>query len=255
MLIGRFLLNGETRYGIVDGDTVRFLRGNPATCGVEETGVCAALTGLKALAPVEPKKIVAVGLNYRDHIAEMDDRTPDDPVLFMKPSTCIIGPNDEIVRPEDSERVDYEAEVAAVIGKRMKNVTPEEAREGVLGFTILNDVTARDIQRKDEQWTRGKGYDTFAPTGPYINTEFDPREPMKIQAVHNGEMKQDSTTDLMIFDPYTLIAFITRCMTLEPGDVVTTGTPSGVGPMLAGDTIEVIVEGIGSLKNPVVDHK
>lgn len=254
MLIGRFRTDKGDRYAIVEGETARFLKGNPAVYGIEETGESASVKGLKTLAPAEPKKIVAVGLNYRDHIAEMDDRTPDAPVLFIKPSTCVIGPEDIIVRPADSQRVDFEAEVAAVIGKKLRNVTPEQARDGVLGFTVLNDVTARDIQRMDEQWTRGKGYDTFAPIGPFINTDFDPLKPMRVRAVLNGETKQDSTTDLMIHDPYTLIAFIARCMTLEPGDVVTTGTPSGVGPMLAGDEIEIIVEGIGELKNKVVDE-
>lgn len=254
MLIGRFQTDKGPQYGIVDGSTVRFLKGNPATCGIGETGESAPLSGLKALAPCEPGKIVAVGLNYSDHIAEMDDRTPDDPVLFIKPSTCVIGPDDVIVRPKDSQRVDYEAEVAAVICKPLKNVTAEQAKEGVLGFTILNDVTARDIQRKDEQWTRGKGYDTFAPVGPYINTDFDPGKPMAIRAVHNGETKQDSTTNMMIHDPYALIAFIARGMTLLPGDVVTTGTPSGVGAMLSGDEIEIQVEGIGVLRNRVVDE-
>jgi 2-keto-4-pentenoate hydratase/2-oxohepta-3-ene-1,7-dioic acid hydratase in catechol pathway len=253
MKIGRFLVDGQPQYGVVEGDTVRLLKGEPYE-GIEYSGQSVALAQVKILAPCEPGKVVAVGLNYTDHIAEMGDRTPDDPVIFMKPATSVIAQGENIVRPKESQKVDYEAEVAAVISKKLKGVTAEEAKAGVLGFTILNDVTARDIQRKDEQWTRGKGYDTFAPTGPFIDTDFDPRKPMRIQAVLNGEVKQDSTTNLMIHDPYALIAFIARGMTLMPGDLVTTGTPSGVGAMLAGDVIEIVVEGVGSLKNPVVDE-
>ncbi len=254
MRIGRFLTKNGTHYGVIEGENIKLLAREPFS-GIEYTGDTVAMSDVTVLAPCEPSKIVAVGLNYRDHIAEMHDKTPEDPVIFMKPNTAAIAPDERIVRPKDSQRVDYEAEVAAVIGKKLTKVTPEQAREGVLGFTILNDVTARDIQRKDEQWTRGKGYDTFAPFGPHIDTEFDPRKPMRIRAVLNGETKQDSTTNLMIHDPYVLIAFITRGMTLLPGDVVTTGTPSGVGPMQDGDVIEVIVEGIGTLRNGVIDEK
>jgi 2-keto-4-pentenoate hydratase/2-oxohepta-3-ene-1,7-dioic acid hydratase in catechol pathway len=189
-------------------------------------------------------------LNYRDHAEEMKVTLPQEPLLFIKPSTSVIGPGDAIIYPKMSKRVDYEAELAVVIGKAAKKVSEERAADYILGYTCLNDVTARDLQPQNGQWTTAKGFDTFAPIGPWIVTDIDPHH-LDVSSYLNGERRQHSNTKNLIFGPRQLVSFISRVMTLLPGDVIATGTPSGIGPMAIGDKIEVVIEGIGTLSNDV----
>lgn len=205
---------------------------------------------VKILSPCKPSKAVCVGLNYGDHINEMGDKRPEEPTLFIKPSSAVIGPNDYIVLPEMSARVDYEGELAVVIKDTAKNVSEKDALSYVLGYTIANDVTARDLQSKDGQWTRAKSFDTFLPLGPWIETDLDPSN-LDIITYVNGEVRQKSNTKHLIFNVPKLISFISRIMTLNPGDVILTGTPSGVGPLKSGDVVTVEIEGIGELTNRV----
>jgi len=204
----------------------------------------------KLLAPASPTKIVAVGLNYRDHAEELNMPIPKEPIIFLKPPSAVIGPGEPIILPPQSKRVDYEAELAVVIKKQAKNIKPEQAKEHILGYTCFNDVTARDLQAKDGQWTRAKSFDTFAPMGPWIETELDPSD-LKIQALLNGKVVQNSTTANLIFSVPQLLSFISKIMTLKPGDIIATGTPSGIGPLAPGDEITIRIQGIGELKNPV----
>jgi 2-keto-4-pentenoate hydratase/2-oxohepta-3-ene-1,7-dioic acid hydratase in catechol pathway len=208
---------------------------------------------VKLLPPCVPTKVVAVGLNYRDHAEELHLALPEEPLLFMKPSTSVIGPGDPVLLPPQSRRVDYEAELGIVIAKTARRVGLDEARDYILGYTCLNDITARDLQTKDGQWTRAKGFDTFCPIGPWIDTEIDPAD-LGVELYLNGERKQRSRTSNLIFSPAELVAFISGIMTLQPGDVIATGTPSGIGPMKHGDNVEVRIEGIGSLVNPIVKN-
>lgn len=205
------------------------------------------------LAPVIPGKIMAVGKNYYAHVQEFDSKIPTSPIIFMKPTTSVIGPNENIIRPSISERVDYEGELALVIKKRARNVKAADYRDYVLGYTILNDVTARDLQYADGQWTRGKSFDSFAPIGPVITDEIDP-ECANIQTRLNGKIVQNSNTEKFIFPLGEIFEFVTRFATLEPGDILTTGTPEGVGPMVHGDVVEITIDGIGTLRNTVVDE-
>lgn len=220
--------------------------------GALKRGEYFKLEDVSLLAPVLPSKIVAIGLNYKAHAAEFNQKLPDEPLLFLKPSTSVIGPGDDIFYPAlISHRVDYEGELAVVIGRKAKDVTLSEAPSYILGYTAFNDVTARDLQGKDRQWTRAKSFDTFAPTGPWIETELDPSA-LTIETLLNGERRQDANTSDMIFNVFELVSFISRVMTLLPGDIIATGTPPGVGKMKAGDTVEVRVQGIGTLINTVV---
>jgi 2-keto-4-pentenoate hydratase/2-oxohepta-3-ene-1,7-dioic acid hydratase in catechol pathway len=209
------------------------------------------LAGARLLPPSVPSKILAVGQNYRAHVAEMGKGVPDEPLLFLKAPSALLAPGEPIVRPGGYERVDYEGELCLVIGRRARHVRAAEALDYVLGYTILNDVTVRDLQKKDVQYTRAKGFDTFAPCGPFIETDLDPSRLRLVTRV-NGAVQQDSTTDDMIFTVPELIAFASRVMTLEPGDLFSTGTPKGVGQLWPGDVVEVEIEGIGTLRNPVV---
>lgn len=209
-----------------------------------------AMDKVKILPPCKPTKIVCVGLNYRDHAEEMKDRIPDEPVLFIKPASSVIGHEDNIIYPAQSKQVDYEAELGIVIGKKTHKCSAKHAKEHILGYTCFNDVTARDLQKKDVQWTRAKSFDTFSPIGPFIVTEIDPSN-MAIKSKLNGEVKQSSTTANMIFDVYRLVEFVSGVMTLEAGDVIATGTPSGIGPMKKGDVIEIEIEGVGTLRNNI----
>jgi 2-keto-4-pentenoate hydratase/2-oxohepta-3-ene-1,7-dioic acid hydratase in catechol pathway len=208
------------------------------------------LPDVRLLAPILPSKVVCVGKNYADHAREMGGEAPEQPVIFLKPSTSVIGPNGAIKLPADSARVDFEGELAAVIGMPCKDVPAARAREVLLGFTLANDVTARDQQKADGQWTRAKGHDTFCPLGPWIETTIDPSD-LAIRTELDGEVKQDSRTSLLLHDVAKLVEWVSRVMTLLPGDVILTGTPAGVGPMRAGQTVSVTVEGIGTLTNPV----
>lgn len=203
---------------------------------------------VELLNPVKPSKIVCVGLNYRDHARELNMDLPDEPVIFLKPSTTVIGPLKQIIYPLSSRRVDYEVELAVVISREAYQIDKKEAADYIGGYTVLNDVTARDLQSKDGQWTRAKSFDTFCPIGPCIETELDPMD-LEISLKLNGELKQDSSTKNMIFSPYELVDFISHIMTINAGDVIATGTPPGVGPMNQGDVVEAAVEDVGVLKN------
>ncbi len=209
-----------------------------------------ALSSVKLLAPCSPSKVIAVGLNYRDHARELGLPVPDTPVIFLKPPTTVVGPGDAILYPEMSSQVDYEAELGIIIKDRAKNIRPEEARGYILGFTCANDITARDLQKKDGQWSRAKSFDTFCPVGPWIETGLDPDD-ILVEAYLNGEQRQSSRTSQFIFKIDYIVSFISQIMTLYPGDLIITGTPAGIGPMKHGDEIEVRIEGIGSLMNTI----
>jgi 2-keto-4-pentenoate hydratase/2-oxohepta-3-ene-1,7-dioic acid hydratase in catechol pathway len=216
----------------------------------EDIGSPLALAGVTLLSPVVPSKVVALASNYRAHAKEMGKPIPPQPKLFIKPSTAVIGPNDPIELPPGTVRVDHEAELAVVIGRTMSRVPARDALRCVLGYTGLNDVTARDFQRADGQFTRGKGFDSFCPIGPYIATDLDPTD-LRVRCWVDGDLRQDGRTSDLIFDIPTMLSFISGIMTLLPGDVVATGTPSGVGPLRHGQVVEVEIEGIGVLRNPI----
>ena len=214
-----------------------------------------ALTDARFLAPIQPSKIICIGRNYLAHAKEHQAEVPEVPLIFLKPPSAVIGPGDSILLPPQSKQVEHEAELAIVIGRRGRWITPEDALDYILGYTIANDVTARDLQFSDGQWTRGKGFDTFCPLGPWIETEFDPSDAL-INCHVNDEMRQMASTRDMVFTPRQLIAFISSVMTLETGDLILTGTPAGVSPLASGDRVKVSIEGIGTLENPVtVDEK
>ncbi|MDD3582363.1 MAG: fumarylacetoacetate hydrolase family protein [Desulfobacca sp.] len=227
----------------------------PPFDGLNESGDAIGLTETRLLAPCQPSKIVAVGLNYRDHAAELKMPLPAEPLIFLKPSTAVIGPEAEIIYPAQSQRVDYEAELGVVIGRTAHRVAETAARDYILGYTCFNDVTARDLQKKDGQFTRSKSFDTFAPLGPWIETEIRNPDNLSVEALVNGERRQQGNTQNMVFRVPTLISFISQIMTLLPGDVIATGTPAGIGPILPGDVVEIRVEGIGTLRNRVVVDK
>ena len=251
MKIVRFDQEGRSGYGILDGEKIQPIWENPFA-GITATGEVLALADVTLLAPCEPSKIVALGLNYRDHAAEFGHPVPDEPLIFLKPSTAVIGPDAAIIYPKMSRRVDYEAELAVVMGKTAHRVPEDRALEYVLGYTCMNDVTARDLQKKDGQFTRAKGFDTFAAMGPWIETAVGDPDNVTVEAYLNGERRQHGSTNNMVFGVRRLIAFISEVMTLLPGDVISTGTPSGIGPMRPGDVVEVRVEGIGTLRNRVL---
>lgn len=243
MRLARFEADGEMYMGRLDGDVLRHIGGKKLPRDF-------SLNEVRLLSPSIPSKVVAIGLNYRDHAEELNMPLPEEPLLFMKPSSSVIGPGETIYLPSQSQRIDFEAELAVVIGRTAFNVRSQEAGEYILGYTCLNDVTARDLQSKDGQWTRAKGFDTFCPLGPWIETEIDPSD-LAIELYLNGERKQSSRTSNLIFDPCRLVEFVSSVMTLFPGDVIATGTSSGIGPMKSGDVVEVRIEGIGSLENKV----
>ena len=252
MKIIRCEYNCEPRYAILDVENVRFLAHEPYT-SIEYSGECVPVSEVRMLAPCEPTKIVCIGKNYRAHADEMGEGQPPEPVLFIKPSTCVVGCSDDVVYPAISNRVDFEGELGVVIGKRASKVETGKAKDYILGYTCLNDITARDIQKspaQGTQWTRGKGFDTFCPIGPHIETDLN-ADSSNIQTRLNGEVKQSSNTALMTHDIDSLICFITEGMTLLPGDIVATGTPEGIAPMQRGDSVEVEIEGIGVLKNTI----
>lgn len=251
MKIARFeTSNGARHAGIVNGGTIREINGGIFP-GYDVTHKTHALAEVKLLPPCEPTKIVAIGLNYKDHAVEMKMSPPDEPLMFLKPSTAVIAHEEDVIYPDYmSSHVDYEGELAIVIGKEAKWISEDSFEDYVLGYTILNDISARDLQAKDGQFTRAKGFDTFAPVGPWIETELDPAS-LSVKTSVNGEIKQNSNTERMIFPVPRILAFITRVMTLLPGDIVTTGTPGGIGSIQKGDTMEVEIEGIGTLRNYV----
>jgi 2-keto-4-pentenoate hydratase/2-oxohepta-3-ene-1,7-dioic acid hydratase in catechol pathway len=239
------------RYAVERGGNLFWLEGD--LFGDYRPGDVIADKGLRFTAPVVPSKIIAIGLNYKDHAAEMRKPLPDEPLMFIKPATAVIGPEDPIRIPVGVGEIHYEAELAVVIGRTARRVKAAEARDYVLGLTCLNDVTARELQRKDVQYTRAKGFDTFAPIGPCIAVGLDGAS-LAIEGWVNGEKKQASNTNQLIFPVEQLIEFVSDVMTLNPGDVITTGTPSGVGPLKAGDRMMVKIQDIGTLSNPVIER-
>lgn len=254
MRLCRFEMQGEARYGELltgkqDG-LIQPLSGDPFAGGLDPEGEPVERASVRLLSPVLPSKVVAVGRNYAAHAKELGNDVPTKPLLFLKATSALL-PHDFTIRlPRESQKVEHEAELAVVISRPTRNVSPEEARERVYGFTCFNDVTARDIQKAEVQFTRAKGFDTFAPIGPFIDTGFDPAG-KAVRCRVNGEVRQNGNTDQMVFDVWTLISFASKSMTLLPGDVLVTGTPAGVGPLKDGDVCEVEIEGLATLRNPV----
>jgi 2-keto-4-pentenoate hydratase/2-oxohepta-3-ene-1,7-dioic acid hydratase in catechol pathway len=250
MRIARFSADGEVGFAAVEGDEIAVIDTHPFG-EVTLTGVRRPLGEVRLLAPIIPSKVIAMGKNYADHAREMGSEAPSSPLIFIKPSTSVIGPRDAIQRPGSVGQLDFEGELAVVIGRLARDVPAEHALDVVLGYTCANDVTARDQQRADVQFTRAKGYDTFCPLGPWIETELDPSD-LTVTTTLNGEPRQNGSTTDLVHSVRDVIAFISGVMTLLPGDVILTGTPAGVGPMVAGDEVSVSVEGIGTLTNTVV---
>ncbi|QNN52078.1 fumarylacetoacetate hydrolase family protein [Nocardioides mesophilus] len=265
MRIARFTTGDDPQYGVVTGEVdelgipgddsvIVALAGDPLYVGVQLTDKEVPLSEVRLLAPVLPRsKVVGIGKNYAAHAAEMGGDVPAEPLMFLKPNTSVVGPGDPIFYPRQTSNLHYEGELAVVIGRICRDVTPERVAEVIYGYTVANDVTARDLQRSDVQFTRAKSFDSFCPLGPWIETELDPAD-LKVQTHLNGDLVQDGSTKDMIFDVPSLVAFVSSVMTLLPGDVILTGTPEGVGPMNVGDEVEVTVAGIGSLANKVVSR-
>ncbi len=262
MRIARFTAGGDPQYGVVTGEldehgeidpgaVVVALTGDPLYAGMKPTDEQHTLADVRLLAPVLPRsKVVGIGRNYAAHAAELGNEVPSEPLVFLKPNTSVVGPGDAVLYPSQSREVHYEGELAVVVGRICRDVPAERAAEVVFGYTVGNDVTARDLQRSDVQFTRAKGFDTFCPLGPWVETELD-TSALRVQTFLNGDLKQDGSTKDLIFDIPTLIAHVSSVMTLLPGDVILTGTPEGVGPMAVGDEVDVVVEGIGTLTNTV----
>ena len=260
MRIVRFAAQGKIKYGVVENDDIRGLHGSPFA-RFEGPDSSFALDGttyksseVRLLAPCLPSKVVCLGLNYRKHAEETKLPIPSVPLIFLKPSTAVIGPDKNIILPRLSRRVDYEGELGVVIGRRAKDVSQDRVKDYVLGYTCVNDVSERYAQKEDGQWTRAKGYDTFAPIGPWIETEVAPDD-LQIETSLNGEVRQSARTSDLIFGIAELVSFISEVMTLLPGDVIATGTPSGIGRMNPGDVVEVTIENIGNLRNFVRSHE
>ena len=269
MRIARFTTGEEPQYGVVTGDVdelgipaddakIVALAGDPLYVGVQLTDTDLTLADVRLLAPVIPRsKVIGIGKNYAAHAAEMGGDVPAEPLMFLKPNTSVVGPGDPVFYPRQSSEVHYEGELAVVIGRICRDVPPEQATDVIFGYTIANDVTARDLQKKDGQWSRAKGFDSFCPLGPWIETDLDPQafaDGVRIQTHLNGDLVQDGSTKDLIFDIPTLVAHITSVMTLLPGDVILTGTPEGIGPMQPGDEVEVSIDGLGALTNTVVNR-
>lgn len=261
MRICRFSHGEEVGFGVLDNlddqgelndnSIIAILEGHPFG-ELNPDGRVVAASAVRLLAPVLPSKIIGIGKNYADHAVEMNSELPPEPLMFLKPSTSVIGPNEFIVLPPQTSVVHHEAELAVVIGRFCKDVPPERVAEVILGYTCANDVSARDVQKADGQWARAKGFDTFCPLGPWIETDLDPAN-LAISAFVGSEERQSGNTRDLIFSVVELVSFVSHQMTLLPGDVILTGTPAGVGPIVAGDAIEVVIQGIGSLVNTVKD--
>jgi len=250
----RFFQNGNTRYGLLEKDNViREVVGDIFNNHKNAENVH-SLSEITFLPPCVPTKIIAVGLNYFDHVNEVQMKIPDEPLIFMKPPSTLIAHNDNIIYPKMSKQLDYEAELAVIIKNKIKNIELEDVFENILGYTCFNDITARDLQKKDGQWTRAKSFDTFAPIGPFISTELNP-DNLQIKLYKNGQLMQNSSTGNMIFKVDKIVSFISKIMTLFPGDIIATGTPSGIGQLEAEDKVEVEIEGIGILRNTVFLEK
>ncbi len=250
MKVARFSNGAEPRFGIVDGPELAVLKGHPLVAGYQTTGERIPLKEVKLLAPTIPSKIVCIGKNFADHAAEIGEEVTIEPLIFFKPSSSIIGHGDAIVIPPQSKQVELEAELCLVIGKLAKNVSEEKALEYLWGVTIANDVTARDLQFGDGQWARSKGFDTFCPLGPWVETEFVP-DGQVIESRINGEIRQNVAITEMVHKIPTIISYVSKNMTLLPGDIILTGSPAGISAINAGDMIECEIEGIGILSNPV----
>ena len=239
------------RYGLIEDENVTEISGPPWNQW-SRSGHSSRLADVRLLAPVEPSKIVCVGRNYAAHVAELGNELPKEPLLFLKPSTSVVGPEEPIVLTKFSKQVEHEGELALVVGRRCSHLRDsDDALSWLLGYTCLNDVTARDLQNSDVQFTRGKGFDTFCPIGPHIETELDPSS-LVVETRVNGSLRQSGKTSLMIYPMPFLVRWISRMMTLLPGDVIATGTPAGVGPLAPGDTVEIAASGVGVLRNPVL---
>jgi 2-keto-4-pentenoate hydratase/2-oxohepta-3-ene-1,7-dioic acid hydratase in catechol pathway len=260
----RYELNNEHHYGLVEAVAghdmitrmVLMAPGSDAlmdelpTRKIEHIPIAEA----KLLPPTLPSKIVCIGRNYAAHARELGNDAPAEPLIFLKPPSSIIGPGKSIRRPKDSARVDHEAELGVIIGKRCRHLREDEdVKEYIRGYTCVNDVTARDLQEKDGQWTRAKGFDTFCPVGPVVNDELDPWSGVNVACRVNGEVRQHGSTQDLLFPVDTIIRFVSRVMTLLPGDLIATGTPEGIGPLVSGDVVEISVSGVGALSNPVID--
>lgn len=245
--------DGTLHYGWVEGDRVGLLKGSPFD-EYEREPLQWSLEEVRLLAPVSPRKIIGIGRNFPAHAKEHGAEVPSEPIVFLKPPTTVIGPGEPILLPPQSRRVEHEAELAVVIGRGGRWITVDEAPKAILGYTAANDVTARDLQFQDAQWTRAKGFDTFCPLGPWVDTDFDPTDATILCRV-NGELRQAGSVREMVFSIPQLIAFISSFMRLEPGDVILTGTPAGVGPLRSGDVVEVEIEGLGILRNPVAEER
>ena len=262
MRIARFTTGEEPQYGVVTGDvdelgipaddtSIVALAGDPLYVGVQLTDTEVPFADVRLLAPVIPRsKVVGIGRNYAAHAAEMGGDVPTEPLMFLKPNTSVVGPGDPVFYPRQSAEVHYEGELAVVIGRICRDVAPERVADVVYGYTVANDVTARDLQRGDVQFTRAKGFDSFCPLGPWIETDLDTSD-LKVTTHLNGDLVQDGTTKDMVFDVPALVAYVSSVMTLLPGDVILTGTPAGVGPLQPDDEVEVFIEGIGNLTNKV----
>ena len=256
MRIARFTTGEDPVYGLVDGagERIAEVTGDPLYQRIELTGATHLVEEVRLLAPVIPRsKVVGIGRNYADHASEMGGEVPEEPLMFLVPNTAVVGPGDPVVLPPQSDEVHYEGELAVVVGRMCKDVRPEDALGVIFGYTCANDVTARDLQRSDGQWARAKGFDTFCPLGPWIETDLDPGT-LGVVTRLDGEVVQDGTTADMVHGVAALVAHASTAFTLLPGDVILTGTPAGVGRMDAGQRVEVEIEGIGVLSNPVVRH-
>ncbi|MBB3730980.1 MULTISPECIES: fumarylacetoacetate hydrolase family protein [Nonomuraea] len=253
MRIARFSTGDEVVFGVVEGDVISTIAGHPFN-QIQFTGERYPLAEVRLLAPMLPSKVIAIGRNYAEHAKELGNEVPEEPLIFMKPSTSVVGHGDAIAYPtSQSERVDFEGELAVVIGRLCREVPAERAKDVIFGYTCANDVTARDLQKKDVQFTRAKGFDTFCPIGPWIETDLDASD-LALTTTVNGEIRQSGRTSQLINDIPALVAYVSAVMTLIPGDVILTGTPAGVGPMEIGDEVSVGIEGIGTLTNKVVSR-
>jgi 2-keto-4-pentenoate hydratase/2-oxohepta-3-ene-1,7-dioic acid hydratase in catechol pathway len=250
MRIVRYSHDGQLSFGVLEGETIAAITPHPFA-PFEYSGERLAPDDVRLLAPVLPTKVVAVGRNYADHAEEMGNDVPEEPIIFLKPSTSVVGPGDPIIYPAGVDRVDFEGELAVIVGKMARRLDEADALQVVLGFTCANDVTARNLQASDGQWTRAKGFDTFCPLGPWIETDLDSSD-LAVRTLVNDEPRQSSRTSMLVNSVARLLAFISGVMTLLPGDVILTGTPAGIGPLNPGDRVAVEIEGIGVLSNRVV---
>ena len=250
MKVVRFSHDGEPRYGVIDGDVVTLVEGDPIHDGITTTSDTVALSDITLMAPVAPSKVICVGMNFAEHAAEMHHDGPQTPLIFLKPPTTVIGPGEDIILPPVEGRIVHEGELAIVIGSVAHRIPEKNWADVIFGYTIANDVSARDVMFADGQWARAKGFDTFCPVGPWIETEFDPFAHNEITTRVDGEVRRHGFTGDMTHKVPEIIAFVSNAFTLYPGDIICTGTPAGLGGFLDGQTVEITIEGIGTLSNP-----